>query len=230
MPLQHAPAVHLAVDAVVFAYQQGALRVLTVEQTRGLLAGRRALPGGFVRAGEGLRAAVERELAEEAGLKVNYLEQLRTYGDDVARDPRAQVVTVAYWALVRPEALAASPEGDARAAEWVRVGTEAPLAFDHERILADALGRLRAKLKYQPVGFELLPETFGFSELEQLYGTILGRAVDRRNFRKKVLGFGILAETGETRSEGRGRPAALYRFDAARYRKLERDGFLFDIK
>ena len=229
MPLQHAPAVHLAVDAVVFAYREGQLHVLTIEQTRGALAGQRALPGGFVREGEGLRAAVERELREEAGLTVNYLEQLRTYGDDVRRDPRAQVVTVAYWALVRPAAVASSPEGDARAAEWVLPQGAPPLAFDHERILADALSRLRAKLKYQPVGFELLPEVFGFSELEQLYGAILGRPVDRRNFRKKVLGFGLLTATGATRKEGPGRPATLYRFDAEKYRALERDGFLFEV-
>ena len=226
----HTPEVYLAVDAVVFAYRAGALRVLTIEQTRGPAAGQRALPGGFVRAGEGLRAAVERELLEEAGLRVNYLEQLRTYGDDIRRDPRAQVATVAYWALVRPATVAADAGGDATAARWDGLADLGPLAFDHARIVADAHTRLRAKLKYQPVGFELLPEVFGFSELEQLYGAILGRAVDRRNFRKKVLGFGILQETGEVRSEGRGRPATLYRFDGERYRRLEREGFLFDIK
>ena len=227
----HAPEIHLAVDAVVFGYRDGeGLRALTIEQTRGPLAGRRALPGGFVRAGEGLRAAVERELLEEAGLRVDYLEQLRTYGDDVARDPRAQVVSVAYWALVRPAALVSDPAGDARAARWDPIAEVPPLAFDHDVLLADALARLRAKLRYQPVGFALLPEVFGFSELERLYGAILGRAVDRRNFRKKVLGLGILTETGQTRSEGRGRPAALYRFDAERYRALEREGFLLDIK
>ena len=226
----HPPEVYLAVDAVVFGYRAGVLRVLTIEQTRGALAGRRALPGGFVRGGEGLRAAVERELLEEAGLRVNYLEQLRTYGDDVGRDPRAQVATVAYWALVRPSAVVADVSGDARNAQWDQLAALGPLAFDHDRIVADAHARLQAKLKYQPVGFELLPEVFGFSDLEKLYGAILGRAVDRRNFRKKVLGFGILEETGEVRSEGRGRPATLYRFDAGRYRELEREGFLFDIR
>ena len=225
----HTPEVYLAVDAVVFGYRAGVLRVLTIEQTRGVLAGQRALPGGFVRGGEGLRDAVERELLEEAGLRVNYLEQLRTYGDDVGRDPRAQVATVAYWALVRPAAVAADADGDARNARWDELATLGPLAFDHARIVADAHARLQAKLKYQPVGFELLPEVFGFSDLERLYEALLARAIDRRNFRKKVLGFGILTETGDTRSEGRGRPAKLYRFDRERYRALTRDGFVFDV-
>ena len=226
----HAPEIHLAVDAVVFAYRDGeGLRALTIEQTRGPLAGRRALPGGFVRAGEGLRAAVERELMEEAGLRVDYLEQLRTYGDDVARDPRAQVVSVAYYALVRPAALASAPGGDARAARWDPIAGIPPLAFDHDAILADALARLRGQLSYRPVGFELLPEVFGFSELERLYATILHRDIDRRNFRRKVLALGILEDTGGTRREGAGRPARLYRFDRARYDELSRGGFHLDL-
>lgn len=224
-----APTIHLAVDAVVFAYAGEMLKVLLVEIGGGAFAGEHALPGGFVREGEGLLAAVERELAEEASLAVNYLEQLYTYGDDPGRDPRGRVVTVAYYALVRPSAVASQASSDARAAAWVPVAQVRGLAYDHDAILAAALERLRAKLRYRPVGFELLPEAFGFSDLERLYGAILGRPVDRRNFRRRVLALGLLEPTGEARQEGPGRPATLYRFDAAKYRRLEREGFLFEV-
>ena len=226
----HTPEVHLAVDAVVFAYRDGKLHVLLIEQRHGPLAGRRALPGGFVRHGEGIRAAVERELLEEASLTVDYLEQLYTYGDDLDRDPRAQVVTVAYWALVPPDRVASAPEGDARDAAWLPLDALPALAFDHDRIVADAVARLRAKLAYQPIGFGLLPERFPFSALEDLYETLLARQIDRRNFRRKVLSFGILREDGLSPKLGRGRPGVLYRFDAERYQHLQREGFLFDIK
>ncbi len=226
----HTPEVYLAVDAVVFAYTEGQLQVLLIEQRHGELAGQRALPGGFVRKGEGLRAAVERELLEEAGLKVDYLEQLYTYGDDTQRDPRAQVVTVAYYALVPPNRVASAPEGDAKDAAWTPI-TELPtLAFDHATIIQDAAARLRAKLSYQPVGFELLPERFPFSALEDLYETLLARPIDRRNFRRKILSFGVLAEAGPLEKSGRGRPGMAYRFDKTRYEQLQREGFLFDIK
>ncbi len=218
--------IRVAIDAVVFAYQDAQLRVALIQNA----AHQHALPGGFVRDGEGLREAVERELLEEVGLNVNYLEQLFTYGDDVSRDPRGQVITVAYWALVRPSAVISAASSDASHAKWTALNEVPPLAFDHNQIVTDALARLRAKLSYRPVGFDLLPAKFGFSELEQLYSTILGRPVDRRNFRRKVLSFGILKDTGTTRSEGAGRPATLYRFDQQRYQDLEREGFMFDIK
>ena len=226
MPQLPPSAIRIAVDAAVFTYAARTLRLLLVQTSDG----RRALPGGFVRDGEGLLAAVERELDEEAGITVDYLEQLRTYGDDVARDPRAQVITVAYWAVVKSTNVQSATGSDAHGAEWCPLTDLPGLAYDHDMIAADALTRLKAKLTYQPIGFDLLPDVFGFSELEQLYETILERPIDRRNFRRKVLSFGVLTETGETRSEGAGRPATLYRFNEARYRELERDGFYFEIK
>lgn len=218
--------IRIAVDAVVFAYQQKTLQVLLIETAEG----KAALPGGFVRNGEGLRAAVSRELQEEAGISVGFLEQLYTYGDDIARDPRGQVVSVAYWSLVKPMAVISAQQSDAQSAKWVEIGVLPLLAYDHERIVQDAIQRLQAKLTYQPVGFELLPDVFGFSDLEQLYETILQRTIDRRNFRRKVLGFGVLSETGETRSEGAGRPATLYRFNKQRYEELVAKGYFFEIK
>ncbi len=226
----HTPEVYLAVDAVVFAYTDGQLHVLLIEQRHGPLAGQRALPGGFVRAGEGLREAVERELIEETGLRVDYLEQLYTYGDDTQRDPRAQVVTVAYYALVPPDRVASAPEGDARDAAWTPIAELPALAFDHATIIRDAAARLRAKLSYQPIGFELLPERFPFSALEDLYETLLDRPIDRRNFRRKMLSFNVLAEAGPLEKSGPGRPGMAYRFDKTRYEQLQREGFLFDIK
>jgi len=218
--------IRVAVDAVVFAYHEKALRVLLIKTE----AGKRALPGGFVRNGEGLSAAIARELQEEAGISVSFLEQLYTYGDNVNRDPRMQVISVAYWSLVKPVKVASTQNSDAQAAKWIEVNMLPALAYDHGQIVQDAIKRLQAKLTYQPVGFELLPDVFGFSELEQLYETILQRPIDRRNFRRKVLGFGILNETGQTRSEGAGRPATLYRFNEERYRELVAKGYYFELK
>lgn len=218
--------IRIAVDAVVFAYHQKSLQVLLIETAEG----KAALPGGFVRNGEGLRSAVSRELQEETGIDVSFLEQLYTYGDAVDRDPRGQVVTVAYWSLVKPVSVVSAQQSDARSAQWVEIGALPSLAYDHQMIVQDAIQRLQAKLTYKPVGFELLPDVFGFSDLEQLYETILQRNIDRRNFRRKVLGFGILSETGETRSEGAGRPATLYRFNKLRYNELVAKGYFFEIK
>ena len=213
-------------DAVVFAYHQKSLQVLLIETAEG----EAALPGGFVRNGEGLSAAVSRELLEEAGIGVSFLEQLFSYGDDVKRDPRGQVISVAYWSLVKPVGVASAQLSDAKSARWVEIRSLPSLAYDHTRIVQDAIQRLQAKLTYQPVGFELLPDVFGFSDLEQLYETILQRDIDRRNFRRKVLGFGVLNETGDTRSEGAGRPATLYRFNKQRYNELVAKGYFFEIK
>ncbi|MFK8057633.1 MAG: NUDIX domain-containing protein [Saprospiraceae bacterium] len=218
--------IRVAVDAVVFAYREKTLRVLLIKTVEG----ERALPGGFVRNGEGLSVAVARELKEEAGITMGFLEQLYTYGDNVNRDSRAQVISVAYWSLVKPVAVASEQDSDANAATWFDIGELPVLAYDHKVIVSDAIMRLQAKLTYQPIGFELLPDVFGFSDLEKLYETILQRDIDRRNFRRKVLGFGILSETGKTRSEGAGRPATLYRFNEKRYQELVSEGYFFEIK
>ncbi len=223
------PTIRLAVDAIVFGYSNGDLSILLVKRKFGEQKGQWALPGGFVIEDEGLSDAVRRELLEETGITVNYLEQLYTFGDDVDRDPRYRVVSVAYVALVDPDGMVPMASTDAEDARWFSTRALPRVAFDHRVIIDAGLSRLRGKLTYQPVGFELLTPVFPFSDLETLYATILGRDIDRRNFRKKVMALGILKPTGAVRSQGRGRPAELFRFDRKRYEQLRKKGLYLDL-
>jgi 8-oxo-dGTP diphosphatase len=222
------PRPALTVDAVVFGLDDGELKVLLIERGLKPFKGRWALPGGFVQEGETLDEAVARELEEEAGLGKVFLEQLYTFGA-VKRDPRERVVSVAYYALVKLADHSTRAATDAADARWFPAAAVPALAFDHGDILAMALARLRGKLRYQPVGFELLPEKFTLTQLQQLYETVLGTTIDKRNFRKKVLGFDLLIPLGETCREGPHRPAQLFRFDPSRYQHLLQQGFHFEL-
>ena len=221
--------IKIAVDAIVFGYTENQLHVLLIRQKYGQLKGQWALVGGFVRDKEPLLQAVTRELSEETGIKVDYLEQLYTFGDDPDRDPRFRVISVAYFALVNSSKLQAKADSDAEDAQWFPINAVPKLAYDHALILKAALIRLQSKLTYQPIGFDLLPREFLFSDLENLYCTILDKEIDRRNFRKKILSFGIVEETGKLGPKKSGRPAKLFRFNKARYKTLEKRGFHFDI-
>src|SRR5712691_663877 len=213
------PRAALTVDGVAFGYDEGELKVLLIQRGLEPFKGRWALPGGFVRVEETLDEAARRELDEEAGLKDVFLEQLYTFGV-VDRDPRERVVSVAYYALVKLSEHRAKAATDAANAEWFPVSRTPRLAFDHADILATALSRLKGKVRYQPVGFELLPPRFTLSQLQHLYEAVLGTDLDKRNFRKKVLGFGLLVPLKETQMAGRHRPAQLFRFNADKYGKL----------
>jgi 8-oxo-dGTP diphosphatase len=218
----------LTVDVVVFGLDESDLKVLLIQRGQEPFVGRWALPGGFVHLGEALDDAARRELEEEAGVKIAYLEQLYTFGD-VKRDPRDRVVTVAYYALVKLAEHSLKAATDARNAAWFAVSDVPRLAFDHEKILDAALRRLQGKVRYQPIGFELLPERFTLTQLQKLYETILERALDKRNFRKKILNLGVLEELDEIEQDVAHRAARLYRFDAPRYQKLTKRGFNFEI-
>jgi len=222
------PRAALTVDCVVFGFDDGELKVLLIERALEPFKGKWALPGGFVRLDETLDEAARRELAEEAGLQEVFLEQLYTFGA-VDRDPRERVVSVAYYALVKLAAFRTKAATDAADAKWFPISKVPRLAFDHAHILATALVRLKGKVRYQPIGFELLPPKFTLSQLQHLYEAVLGTELDKRNFRKKVLGFGLLAPLKETQMAGRHRPAQLFRFDAERYDKLKRRGLLFEL-
>lgn len=222
------PRAALTVDGVVFGLDAGELKVLLIERGLTPFKGQWALPGGFVRVGEALDAAVARELEEEAGVSGVYLEQLHTFGS-VQRDPRERVVSVAYYALVNLADHQVRSATDAADARWFAAAKPPDLAFDHAEILAAALNRLRGKLRCEPVGFELLPEKFTLTQLQMLYETVLGTPLDKRNFRKKVLGFDLLLPLKERFRNGPHRPAQLFRFDSGRYELLKRKGFNFDL-
>jgi 8-oxo-dGTP diphosphatase len=213
------------VDVVIFTIRGGALHVLLVRRAAPPFAGRYAIPGGFVHEAESLEAAARRELAEETGVRDVYLEQLYTFGDP-DRDPRGRVITVAYFALIASDAVALRAGTDAAEARWFPVAALPPLAFDHDRILAYALERLRNKLEYTTVGFQLLPARFTLGELQAVYEAILGRRLDKRNFRRKMDLLGIVTPLRAQRRTGR-KPARLYRFSAARFEKLKDRGILF---
>jgi 8-oxo-dGTP diphosphatase len=224
---QH-PHPAVTVDGVVFGYDDADLKVLLIQRAVAPFAGRWALPGGFVGIRENLEEAVRRELREETGLAQLYLEQLYTFGGP-RRDPRERVISVAYYALVKLADHAVRAASDARTVAWFPVADLPELAFDHASILDTARRRLKAKIRYEPVGFELLPAQFPLSELQRLYETILEQPLDKRNFRKKILGMGLLADTGEIQQDVAHRAAKLYRFDEAAYRRLKKDGFNFEL-
>ncbi len=222
--------IKIAVDAIVFGYSQHQLHVLLVKQKYGHLKNKWVIAGGFVKDDETLTHAVKRELKEEAGITVDYMEQLYTFGDDIHRDPRFRVITVAYFALVNPAKLKLVADTDAEEARWFPMNEVPKLGFDHNDILKVAIKRLKDKLTYQPIGFDLLPKEFPFSDLENLYCSILETEIDRRNFRKKVLSFGLVEETEKYATKKEGRPAKLYRFNRQKYQQFVKEGYHFEIK
>src|SRR5579859_1819431 len=209
----------VTVDVVMMSLRQRDLQVLLVKRRSWPYEGMWAIPGGFVNMDESLETAAKRELQEETNVQDVYLEQLYTFGDP-GRDPRTRVITVVYFALLDSERLQVKAGDDAADVSWFSVYHLPPLAFDHAKILQYALDRLRGKLQYTQIAFNLLPEQFTLRELQRVYEIILHCKLDKRNFRKKILSTGILEDTGEKKMEGTHRPARLYRFNPAAERKL----------
>jgi len=223
--------IKVAVDAIVFGYsRQDGVSVLLVQRKYEPYKNSWALPGGFVLETESLEEAVKRELSEETGIRVQYLEQLYSFGEP-GRDPRQRIISIAYWGLVKTSQFAQLlASTDAQNAAWFNIKSLPPLAFDHRTIVQTGIERLRSKIRYQPVGFELLDRKFPFAELEQLYTVLLDRPIDRRNFSKKIMALGILDETDEVaKSEGKGRPGKLFQFNKKRYQALLKEGISFEI-
>lgn len=218
----------LTVDCVLFGFDEGDLKLLLIQRDLEPFAGMWALPGGFVRVDESLEEAALRELQEETGVTKVYLEQLYTFGAP-DRDPRERVVTVAYYALVKLSNHRVKAATDARNAAWFAVSDLPGVAFDHEAVIETALERLKGKLRYEPIGFELLPPKFTLTQLQHLYETILETPLDKRNFRKKLLGMDLLIETDEIEQDVAHRAARLYRFDEAKYKQLKKKGINFEL-
>ncbi len=222
------PRPAVSVDCVVFGLDEDQLKILLIQRGAEPFLGMWALPGGFVEPDENLNEAARRELQEETGLRGVWLEQLYTFGE-VDRDPRTRVITVAWFALVKMSRYRARAASDAANVDWFPVSRLPRLAFDHRKVVRLGLQRLQAKVRYQPVGFELLPEKFTLRQLQQMYEVILDRQLDKRNFRKKILGMDILIELDEQESGVPHRAARLYRFDKSRYKSLLKAGFNFEI-
>jgi len=222
--------IKVAVDAVVFGYtSKEGLSVLLIKRNINPFKDTWALPGGLVGNDESLEDAVQRELKEETGISISYLEQLYSFGQP-GRDPRNRVISITYYGLVKPDAFEIEAATDAAEVAWFNIKKIPQLAFDHQAIISAAHDRLKNKILYQPVGFELLEERFPFSELEKLYMAVLDRSIDRRNFKKKVSKFGFLEETDEKQAlAGAGRPGNLFRFNQQKYFQLQKDGINFEI-
>lgn len=218
----------VTVDCVVFGLDEEDLKIILIERSGEPFKGRWALPGGFIQMDESLEQAAMRELKEETGIENIFLEQLYTFGE-VDRDPRDRVISVAYYALVNLRDHTVKAATDARSAAWFSVDDIPKLAFDHNRILDMALRRLRGKVRYEPIGFELLPEKFTLTQLQRMYEKILEQDIDKRNFRKKVLSMEFLKELDEVQMDVSHRAARLYKFDEKKYRQLKEKGFNFEI-
>lgn len=217
------PHPSVTVDIALLTVRQGRISALLLERSEPPQQGRWALPGGFVALDEGLDEAARRVLAAKAGLHGVFLEQLFTFGAP-GRDPRTRVITVAYYSLVAAERLADLPLADldtpwdgerpAPVAAHGADGEPLPLAFDHADILGSAVARIRGKLDYAPIGFQLLPERFTLRELQEVHETVLGRPLNKHAFRRRMLASEQLIATGEREQGTSFRPAERYRFAA----------------
>ncbi len=213
-------------DCVIFGFDGNGLQVLLIE--RGIEPFKRkwAFPGGFLNMTETAQEGALRELKEETGLENAYIEQFNTYSD-TDRDPRERVITIAHYALVRIQEVKGGD--DAAKAQWFPIDEVPQLAFDHDRILRDAMKKLRERIHFEPIGFELLPEKFTMKDLQVLYESILDVKFDRRNFAKKMLHYELLIQLDETTRPTAKRDALLYSFNKGNYELFKKKGFQLEF-
>ena len=213
-------------DCVIFGFDGVAIKVLLIQRGIEPYKDKWAFPGGFMQIDETVEECAKRELEEETGLKTTSVEQFYTFSD-VNRDPRERVITVAHYALVRLSDVKGGD--DAMSAKWFAMNEIPSLAFDHDRILRIAVNRLKERICFEPIGFELLPEIFTMSALQNLYEAILEMKYDRRNFYNKMLKLGILSEAEERPKNASRRTPIKYRFNAKKYAELKQKGFRLEF-
>ncbi|MDR1860582.1 MAG: NUDIX hydrolase [Bacteroidales bacterium] len=218
----------VATDCVVFGFESGELKVLLVRRDTEPFSGLWALPGGLMDSHDDADVCIRRKVWEETGLEDIYMEQLFTF-TEAGRDPRGHIISIAYYALAKQSDYLAYAGIDMDDINWFSVERVPLLAFDHNRIVDTALERLRKKIRYQPIGFELLEEKFTMPELHRLYEVILQTKLDNRNFRKKILGYGLLLDLHELQRGAPNRAPKLYSFNKDRYNELEKTGFYFEL-
>lgn len=213
-------------DCVIFGFDGSDLKVLLIERGIEPFKGKWALPGGFLKMDETAQEGALRELEEETGMKNAYIRQFHTFTEP-GRDPRERVITIAHYALVRLQEVKGGD--DAAQARWFTMDEIPPLAFDHDRILRMAQIMLRERIHFEPVGFELLPETFTMKQLQNLYEAILDVHFDRRNFAKKMFHLGLLIQTEDTVRTSPKRESQLLRFNKEKYDELKQKGFRLEF-
>lgn len=213
-------------DCVIFGFDGVSIKVLLIQRGIEPYKGQWAFPGGFMNMNETAEECAKRELEEETGLKNAAIEQFYTFSA-VNRDPRERVITVAHYALVRLSEVKGGD--DAASAQWFTMNEIPCLAFDHEHILRMAVKRLKERICFKPIGFELLPEVFTMTELQNLYEAILEVKFDRRNFYNKMLKLGILSEAEPRPADASRRTPTKYRFNAEKYAELKQKGFRLEF-
>jgi 8-oxo-dGTP diphosphatase len=220
------PAV--TVDCAIFGLDEGEIKVLLIERNLEPFKGRWALPGGFVKLDEDIDAAARRELEEETGVKKVFLEQVSAFGSP-GRDPRERVITIAYYAIVNLHDHKVRADTDAREAAWFPADRPPSLAFDHRGILRASLAKLRDKTRREPIFTEFLPRKFTLTQLQLFYESVLGKELDKRNFRKNVLSYGVIEDLDEFERGAAHRAARLFRFDSKAWARLKKSGRSFEV-
>ena len=220
------PRPSVTTDCVIFGFDGKNLKVLLIERGVEPFKGQWAFPGGFLKPEETAEEGALRELKEETGLDAAYIDQFHTYTDP-QRDPRDRVITIAYYALVRIQKVKGGD--DAAKARWFSMDEVPQLAFDHDRILRDAMKELRERIHFEPIGFELLPEKFTMKDLQMMYEAILDVKFDKRNFSKKMMHYELLNQLDETVWPTARREAVLYSFNKENYESFKKKGFQLEF-
>ena len=220
------PHPSVTTDCVIFGFDGTTIKVLLIQRGIEPFKGKWAFPGGFMKIDETAEDCAKRELEEETGLKNTSVEQFYTF-TDVNRDPRERVITIAHYALVRLSEVKGGD--DATFAQWFSMDEIPSLAFDHDRILRMAINQLKERICFEPIGFDLLPEVFTMSKLQNLYEAILEVKFDRRNFYNKMLKLGILTEAEPRPKNASRRTPSKYRFNSDKYAELKQKGFRLEF-
>lgn len=211
----------VSIDCVLFGFDNGELKILLIERNEEPFKDWWALPGNLVNEDESVDQSASRILHELTGLSDIYVEQYYTFGE-VNRHPQGRVITIAYYALLRlggDKALKPLTTY-AKRAQWINLKELPKLAFDHQHIFDKGLEKIKRRIKHLPIAFELLPEKFTLTQVQNVYELIMGKKLDKRNFRKKILSFGVLKELNEKQKGVSFRAATLYKFDRRKYAKL----------
>ncbi len=217
-----------SVDNVIFGFDNSSLKILLIKRAERPFKDYWALPGDLVFPDEDLDNAPKRVLKELTGLENVFLEQVATFGK-TDRHPKGRVITVAYYSLVNIANVNPKAHSFANELAWHELSEIHTLAFDHMLIMQTCLQTLKSKVRTQPIGFELLPQKFTLSELQDLYEAVLGKPLDKRNFRKKILSLGVLLDQEEYQQGVAHRPAKLFQFDRHRYEEAKSMGYTFEV-
>ncbi|MGD1007351.1 MAG: NUDIX domain-containing protein [Ignavibacteriaceae bacterium] len=219
---------NISIDCVIFGFEQSVLEILLIKRAGNPHKGIWALPGGFVKKEELIEDAAKRILEVTTGVSNIYLEEVAVF-DRIDRFPLWRVFTIGHFALISPEHYKLSTGIDSTEVKWFKISKLPELHFDHKHIIEVALSKLRSRVRYKPIGFELLPGKFTLPQLQTLYEVILGKKLDKRNFRKKIMKMNLLKRLKEKDQNNIRRAAYLYKFDKHNYDKLKDNGFIFEL-